>query len=126
MGVLGRDHRALHDDRVQPATSPVPGPSARAVLSPEVSDALRSGRPVVALESTLLAHGLPRPENRKAADLVEDAVRRGGAGPAPSRVLARRPHARLAPAPGGRGRADPERAKTGGRGPPIAAAPGPS
>ena len=50
-------------------------PSARAVLSPEVADALSSGGPVVALESTLLAHGLPRPDNRAAADDVEAAVR---------------------------------------------------
>src|SRR5256885_11506577 len=91
MGVVGRDHQALHDDRVQPAASPVPGPSARAVLSPEVSDALRSGRPVVALESTLLAHGLPRPDNRAAADEVEAAVRTGGAVPATIAVLDRVP-----------------------------------
>ena len=64
--------------------SPVPG----AVLSPDVADALAAGRPVVALESTLLAHGLPRPDNRKAADDVEDAVRRGGAVPATARIEA--------------------------------------
>jgi hypothetical protein len=50
---------------------------AGTVLSPEVSDALDAGRPVVALESTLLAHGLPRPDNRAAADDVEAAVRAG-------------------------------------------------
>jgi pseudouridylate synthase len=41
------------------------------VVSPEVAEALGAGRPVVALESTLLAHGLPRPDNRAAADDVE-------------------------------------------------------
>jgi hypothetical protein len=48
------------------------------VLSSEVADALGTGRAVVALESTLLAHGLPRPDNRAAADEVEAAVRAGG------------------------------------------------
>ena len=44
------------------------------MLSPVVSGALAAGRPVDALESTLLAHGLPRPENRQAADEVEAEV----------------------------------------------------
>lgn len=66
------------------ADTPVP---AGAHLSPEVAEALRSGRPVVALESTLLAHGLPRPDNRRAADRVEDAVRAVGAVPATVAVL---------------------------------------
>ena len=35
------------------------------VLAPEVADALADGNPVVALESTIIAHGLPRPENLK-------------------------------------------------------------
>src|SRR4051794_19779100 len=118
----GRDHRALHDDRVQPATSPAPGPSARAVLSPEVSDALRSGRPVVALESTLLAHGLPRPANRAAADQVEAAVRAGGAVPATIAVLDGVPHVGLTPAQVDRVCADPELAKLGVRDLPVAAA----
>src|SRR5918995_4459527 len=72
---------AIHDDRVH--ASPPALPSG-AVLSPEVSDALSAGRPVVALESTLLAHGLPRPDNRAAADEVERAVRAGGAVPSTS------------------------------------------
>lgn len=59
----------------------------RARLSPEVADALGAGRPVVALESTLLAHGLPRPDNRLAAARVEDAVRAAGAVPATVAVL---------------------------------------
>ena len=48
----------------------------------EVSDALDAGRPVVALESTLIAHGLPRPENLQIAHGVEEAVREEGAVPA--------------------------------------------
>jgi pseudouridine-5'-phosphate glycosidase len=55
--------------------------------SPEVSAALRDGRAVVALESTILAHGLPAPRNRQAADELEAAVRRNGAVPATVAVL---------------------------------------
>jgi pseudouridine-5'-phosphate glycosidase len=51
-------------------------------VAPEVADALDAGRPVVALESTLIAHGLPRPDNVRIAGEVEDAVREGGAVPA--------------------------------------------
>jgi pseudouridine-5'-phosphate glycosidase len=57
------------------------------VLSPSVADALAAGRGVVALESTLLAHGLPAPENRKAADELEATVRARGAEPATVAVL---------------------------------------
>ncbi len=48
----------------------------------EVSTAIEEGRPVVALESTLIAHGLPRPENLEIARLIEGAVRDEGAVPA--------------------------------------------
>jgi pseudouridine-5'-phosphate glycosidase len=51
-------------------------------LSPEVADALAAGRPVVALESTLIAHGLPYPTNLETAEQSESAVRREGAVPA--------------------------------------------
>ncbi len=68
---------------------------AGTVLSPEVAEALGAGRPVVALESTLLAHGLPRPDNRAAADDVESAVRAGGAVPATIAVLDGVPHVGL-------------------------------
>ena len=57
------------------------------VMTDEVADAVGAGRPVVALESTILAHGLPRGENRLAADRIEDAVRAGGAVPATVAVL---------------------------------------
>jgi pseudouridine-5'-phosphate glycosidase len=53
----------------------------------EVSDALDAGRPVVALESTLLAHGLPRPENLGVAREIEEAVRAEGAAPATIAVV---------------------------------------
>ncbi|HXV94642.1 MAG TPA: pseudouridine-5'-phosphate glycosidase [Pseudonocardia sp.] len=55
--------------------------------SPEVSEALATGRPVVALESTLLAHGLPAPQNRAAAEELEAVVRGQGAVPATVAVL---------------------------------------
>jgi pseudouridine-5'-phosphate glycosidase len=48
----------------------------------EVSEALDAGRPVVALESTLISHGLPRPENLQVARDIEEAVRAEGAAPA--------------------------------------------
>jgi pseudouridine-5'-phosphate glycosidase len=54
---------------------------------PEVADALDGGRAVVALESTILAHGLPRGDNRRIADEIEDRVRRAGAVPATIAVL---------------------------------------
>ena len=53
----------------------------------EVSDALDAGRPVVALESTLIAHGLPRPENLEIARAVEEIVREEGAVPATIAVV---------------------------------------
>src|SRR5262245_59586072 len=48
----------------------------------EIEEALQAGRPVVGLESTVLAHGLPWPQNLDAARRIEAAVRAGGAIPA--------------------------------------------
>ncbi len=48
----------------------------------EVGDALRAGRPVVALESTIVSHGLPRPDNLRVAREIEQTVRDAGAVPA--------------------------------------------
>ena len=48
----------------------------------EVAAALRDGAPVVALESTIVAHGLPRPDNLAVARQIEQAVRQHGAVPA--------------------------------------------
>jgi pseudouridine-5'-phosphate glycosidase len=50
--------------------------------SPEVSAALAAGQPVVALETTLIAHGLPWPANLETASAAEAAVRQAGAIPA--------------------------------------------
>lgn len=54
---------------------------------PEVRDALAAGRPVVALESTLITHGLPYPVNQEVARGMEKAVRDAGAVPATIAVL---------------------------------------
>src|SRR5437763_16851296 len=56
-------------------------------LSEEVEDALREGRAVVALESTVIAHGLPRPQNLETARRLEQVVRESGAVPATVAVL---------------------------------------
>jgi pseudouridine-5'-phosphate glycosidase len=61
-------------------------------VHPEVADALAAGRGVVALESTILAHGLPRPDNRRIADDIQAAVRSTGAVPATVAVLDGRVH----------------------------------
>src|SRR6266550_3271453 len=60
-------------------------------IKPEVADALRDGRPVVALESTLIAHGLPWPLNLETARAAEAAVRAEGAVPATIAVWEGRP-----------------------------------
>ena len=57
-------------------------PADRLAIAPEVADALRDGRPVVALESTLISHGLPYPQNVEVATGSEAAVRSSGAVPA--------------------------------------------
>jgi pseudouridylate synthase len=52
------------------------------VFGEEVSEALDTGKPVVALESNVITHGLPYPNNLIAAEKVEEAVRAGGSVPA--------------------------------------------
>jgi pseudouridylate synthase len=56
-------------------------------VHPEVADALASGAPIVALESTIISHGLPRPDNLRIALEIEQAVRAGGAVPATVAVV---------------------------------------
>lgn len=58
-----------------------------AVIAREVAAALASRRPVVALESSIIAHGLPAPANREVAGLLEAAVRERGAVPATIAVI---------------------------------------
>jgi pseudouridine-5'-phosphate glycosidase len=61
--------------------------SAAFRVSDEVADALASGRPVVALESTIISHGLPRPRNHEAAQEFESMLRERGVTPATVAVL---------------------------------------
>ncbi len=51
-------------------------------IDPEVADALKNGRPVVALESTIIAHGMPFPLNVETALKVNETIRKNGAVPA--------------------------------------------
>ena len=64
----------------------------RLVVAPEVATALAEGRPVVALESTLISHGLPYPQNLEVATASEAAVREtAGCGPGDGRRARRSP-----------------------------------
>jgi pseudouridine-5'-phosphate glycosidase len=65
------------------------GPTTDAILAlgPEVAAALGEGRPVVALESTIVTHGMPFPQNIETARAVEAVVRAGGAVPATVAIL---------------------------------------
>lgn len=58
------------------------GGENRIELAPRIADALSEGRPVVALESTIITHGMPYPQNIETARAVEASVREGGAEPA--------------------------------------------
>ena len=56
-------------------------------VAPEVSAALQQGKPVVALESTIISHGMPYPKNVETALLVEQTIRENGAVPATIAVI---------------------------------------
>jgi pseudouridine-5'-phosphate glycosidase len=56
-------------------------------VSPEIANAVAAGRPVVALESTIVSHGMPWPQNIETALAVEDEVRKAGAIPAAVAVV---------------------------------------
>jgi pseudouridine-5'-phosphate glycosidase len=56
-------------------------------LSPEVADALNAGKAIVALESTIISHGLPRPRNLEAAKEFEEILRSQGVVPATIAIL---------------------------------------
>ena len=56
-------------------------------FSPEVASAIKSGAPIVALESTIISHGLPRPTNLEVAIEVEEIVRENGAIPATIAII---------------------------------------
>lgn len=73
-------------------------PHPRLTLTEEVREALHDGRPVVALESTIISHGMPYPQNVEMATQVEEIIREGGAVPATIAVLHGRPRIGLTPA----------------------------
>ncbi len=76
--------------------SPVPAPVPPLIeVSDEVQEAIERGSAVVALESTIISHGLPRPENLRVATEVEDIVRSRGAVPATVAILDGRVHVGL-------------------------------
>ena len=56
-------------------------------VSPEVREALAAGKPIVALESTIISHGMPYPKNVETALLVEQTIRDNGAVPATIAVI---------------------------------------
>ncbi|MCZ7461005.1 pseudouridine-5'-phosphate glycosidase [Streptomyces sp. WMMC940] len=70
-------------------------PETTLMMSEEVREALAARRPVVALESTIIAHGLPRPRNLAVAEELETLVRGAGAVPATIAVLDGRAHVGL-------------------------------
>lgn len=66
-------------------------------IAPEVQSALNDGRPVVALESTIISHGMPYPQNVETALNVEKIIRENGAVPATIAVIGGRLKAGLSP-----------------------------
>ncbi|MFC8229239.1 pseudouridine-5'-phosphate glycosidase [Streptomyces sp. NPDC057287] len=84
-----------------PSQEPPPAPASRRsvshapLLADEVREALAANRPVVALESTIIAHGLPRPRNLQVGRELEELVRKAGAVPATVAVLDGRAHVGL-------------------------------
>ena len=66
-------------------------------ISPEVQQALADGKPVVALESTIISHGMPYPKNVETALLVEKTIRDNGAVPATIAIIGGRLKAGLSP-----------------------------
>lgn len=75
--------------------TPCRDPHPDLVLTEEVAQALRDGSPIVALESTIISHGMPFPQNVEMATEVERIVREGGAVPATIAILDGRPRVGL-------------------------------
>ena len=95
-------------------------------VAPEVQEALKAGKPVVALESTIISHGMPYPQNVETALNVEKIIRDSGAVPATIAIIGGRLKAGLTPEEidylgktgAGRHQGQPPRsARSGGRGP---------
>lgn len=95
------------------------------LVSAEVANALENNRPVVALESTIISHGLPRPRNHEAAQEFEQILRDAGVTPATIAILDGVPHIGL-DAEGVRRISEEELAKASVRDIPIIAAAGSS
>ena len=83
------------------------GMESEPVIAPEIAAAVAGAKPVVALETTLIAHGLPYPRNVETWETMEDAVRTEGALPATIGVVEGRIRVGL-------GRAEIERLSRGG------------
>ena len=66
-------------------------------VNPEVAAAVAAGKPVVALESTIISHGMPYPQNVETALNVERVIRDNGAVPATIAILGGRLKAGLTP-----------------------------
>ena len=66
-------------------------------IAPEVAEALSAGKPVVALESTIISHGMPYPQNVETALNVEKLIRENGAVPATIAIIGGRLKAGLSP-----------------------------
>ena len=66
-------------------------------VNPEVAAAVAAGKPVVALESTIISHGMPYPQNVETALNVEKVIRENGAVPATIAILGGRLKAGLTP-----------------------------
>lgn len=67
------------------------------VVSPEIQQALHENKPVVSLESTIITHGLPYPQNLSMAQEVEAVIRSNGAIPATCAFIGGQPHVGLDP-----------------------------
>jgi pseudouridylate synthase len=90
-------------------------PSSPVEVSPRVSAALAAGQPVVALESTIISHGLPRPDNHAAAKKFEQVLEDQGVTPATIAVIDGTPKVGLSPQDLERIAADESVVKVGGR-----------
>jgi pseudouridine-5'-phosphate glycosidase len=134
-----REPLSPHGARAEDAGSVVPGSAGSPpspyggrgsggkgsiLLSPEITAALTAGVPIVALESTAIAHGLPWPDNLAVAHAMEAAVRAAGAVPATIAVLDGRVRVGLGAAELERIARDPGIAKLSWRDLPIAVARG--
>ena len=66
-------------------------------VNPEIKEAVAAGKPVVALESTIISHGMPYPQNVETALEVERIIRENGAVPATIAIIGGRLKAGLTP-----------------------------